>query len=77
MIDFPEVMQRVKNILIEQSKKDKILDRDLAHSLYLNPQYFAVIKKRNKIPYEHLAYFCKEREVNLNWVLLKQKPKYL
>lgn len=77
MIIFQEVMQRVKDVLIINSRKEKILDRDLANSLHLDPQYFAVIKKRKKIPYEHLAYFCKESKVSLNWVLLNQKPKYL
>lgn len=77
MIDFQEVMQRVKTILLAQSKKDKILDRDIANALKLDPQYFAVIKKRNKIPYVHLAYFCKESKVSLNWILLEQKPQYL
>ncbi len=77
MIIFKDVMQRVKEVLIVKSKKDKILDRDLANSLQLDPQYFAVIKKRKKIPYKHLAYFCKESKVNLNWVLLNQEPQYL
>jgi len=77
MIIFKDVMQRVKEVLIVKSKKDKILDRDLANSLQLDPQYFAVIKKREKIPYKHLAYFCKKSKVNLNWVLLNQEPQYL
>ncbi len=77
MIIFKDVMQRVKEVLIVKSKKDKILDRDLANSLQLDPQYFAVIKKRKKIPYKHLAYFCKKSKVNLNWVLLNQEPQYL
>jgi len=77
MIDFRTVMQRIREILIAQEKKKKILDREIASALHLNPQYFAVIKKRNKIPYEAIAYFCKEQHVNMNWVLLKQKPTYL
>ena len=77
MIDFPEVMLRVKHVLTEQMKQEKIRDRDIADALKLDPQYFAVIKKRKKIPYEHLAYFCKISNVNLNWVLLEQKPQYL
>jgi len=77
MIDFQDVMQRVKNILLSQNKKEKILDRDIANALKLDPQYFAVIKRRKKIPYAHLAYFCKESKVSLNWILLEQKPQYL
>ena len=77
MIDFHEVMQRVKEILSTQSKKEKILDRDIADSLKLDPQYFAVIKRRQKIPYEPLAHFCKHHKISLNWVLLAQEPQYL
>lgn len=77
MIDFHEVMQRIKQILSAQTKKEKILDRDIADSLELNPQYFAVIKRRKKIPYEPLAHFCKQHHISMNWILLGQKPQYL
>ncbi len=77
MIDFNEVMRRIKEILTNQTKKEKILDRDIAKSLNLDPQYFAVIKRRKKIPYEKLAYFCKENKISMNWILLEQKPQNL
>lgn len=77
MIDFHDVMQRVREILLTQTPKEKILDRDIADSLSLDPQYFAVIKKRKKIPYESLAHFCKHQKISLNWILLAQKPQYL
>lgn len=77
MIDFDEVMQRVKQFLSTQTKKKKVLDRDIADSLSLDPQYFAVIKRRKKIPYESLAHFCKHHKISLNWILLAQKPQYL
>ena len=77
MIDFHEVMQRVRDILLIQTKKEKILDRDIADSLDLDPQYFAVIKRRKKIPYEPLAHFCKNHKISLNWLLMAQKPQYL
>jgi len=77
MIDFYDVMQRVKAVLSAQTKKEKILDKDIADSLDLNPQYFAVIKRRKKIPYESLAHFCKHHKISMNWILLAQKPQYL
>ncbi len=77
MIDFLDIMQRIKQILSEHNKKEKILDRDIADALELDPQYFAVIKRRKKIPYEKLAYFCKENKISMNWVLLEQKPRHL
>ncbi len=77
MIDFQEVMRRIKEILIIQTKQEKILDRNIADALKLDPQYYAVIKRRKKIPYEKLAYFCKENKISMNWILLEQKPKNL
>jgi len=77
MIAFKDVMQRIKEVLQHTTGAHKILDRDIAAALQLDPQYFAVIKRRNKIPYEALAYFCKEHKVNLNWVLMEQDPPYL
>lgn len=77
MIDFHEVMNRTKKILLGQTNKTKILDRDIANALGLKPQYFAVIKKRKKIPYEQLALFCKEHKISMNWLLMQQNPQYL
>lgn len=77
MIDFYAVMERVRQVLSAQNKKTKILDRDIADSLELDPQYFAVIKRRKKIPYESLAHFCAQRNISMNWILLAQNPRYL
>ncbi|MEY3090344.1 MAG: hypothetical protein RL113_660 [Pseudomonadota bacterium] len=77
MIEFQQVMQRIKEILSKQMQKEKILDKDIADSLELDPQYFAVIKRRKKIPYESLAYFSTRYHINLNWILLNQQPTYL
>jgi len=77
MIDFHEVMLRIKEILQKEIKKEKILDKDIALSLEINPQNYAVIKRRKKIPYEAIAYFTKKRNINMNWVLFSKKPKYL
>jgi hypothetical protein len=77
MIDFVEVMQRMKSILLTQSTAKKVLDKDVAIALKLDPLYYAVMKKRKKIPYESLAYFCKKEKISINWMLLEQKPQYL
>jgi len=77
MIDFHDVIGRIKIILAPEFKKSKVLDRDVAYALALEPQYFAVIKKRKKIPYEAIALFCKKYRISINWILLAQKPQYL
>ena len=77
MIHFYDVMQRIQHILKVLHKKDKIFDKEIALALKLDPKYFAVIKRRRKIPYEAIAYFAKVHKLNMNWILLAQKPQYL
>ncbi len=77
MIPFSEVLHRLKSILTEQYQQPKIRDRDVAAALELDPQYFAVIKRRNKIPYEAIARFCHKYKINMNWILLEQQPRDL
>ena len=77
MIDFNEVMQRIRSILSQKKKKEKILDKDVALALDINPQNYAVIKRRQRIPYEAIAHFSKNNRLNMTWILFAQKPKYL
>jgi hypothetical protein len=77
MIYFDEVIQRIKEVLTKQKQNTKILDKDIAIALNLNPQYYAVIKKRKKIPYEKISNFSASHKLNMNWILIAQKPRYL
>jgi hypothetical protein len=77
MIDFDEVIQRLKSYLLEEASKEKVLDKEIAAALKLDPTYYAVIKKRKKVPYEAIAYFAQLHKLNMNWLLLAQKPKNL
>jgi hypothetical protein len=70
-------MQRIRDILSQQMKKEKILDKEIALSLEIDPQNYAVIKRRKKIPYAAIAYFSKKHNINMNWILFAQKPQYL
>lgn len=77
MIAFTDVMGRVREVLILQTQRPKIKDREIALALNLDPQYFAVIKRRNKLPYEALAHFCRKNRISLNWILFAQNPRHL
>lgn len=77
MIDFDETIYRFKQILLEQNGRKKVLDKEIAASLSLSPQYYAVIKRRKKIPFHALAIYCRQHNINLNWLLVAQEPKYL
>ena len=77
MIDFYEVMSRIRMTLSTETKKEKILDKDIAIALNIDPQNYAVIKRRKRIPFEAIAYFSKKRKLSMNWILFNQTPQYL
>jgi ribosomal protein S8 len=77
MIDFYDVMSRIRYILSTQTKKEKILDKDIALALQIDPQNYAVIKRRKRIPYEAIAHFSKKYKLSMNWILFAQKSPYL
>ncbi|MEA3455854.1 MAG: hypothetical protein U9R26_05055 [Campylobacterota bacterium] len=77
MIVFNDIMQRIENIIAVDSKNRRVYDKEIARALELTPQYFAVIKKRDKIPYEAIAVFCHNKEVSINWILFGQEPQRL
>ncbi|MEA3419632.1 MAG: helix-turn-helix domain-containing protein [Campylobacterota bacterium] len=77
MITFDDVMLRIKQIIAANKEKQRIYNKEIAQALGLTPEYFAVIKKRGKIPYEAIATFCRNRKISINWVLFGQEPKKL
>jgi DNA-binding Xre family transcriptional regulator len=74
MFDFAIILQRLKFVLKQYTHKTKIKDKEVAEVLGLTPEYFAVIKKRNKIPYEAIIRFCIERQISLNWIFSGEAP---
>ena len=74
---FDEVSARIRTVLSTKLKKEKVLDKDVAFALAMDPQNYAVIKRRKKIPFEAIAYFSKNNRLNMTWILFAQKPQYL
>ncbi|MDY0195954.1 MAG: hypothetical protein RBR33_07850, partial [Sulfurovaceae bacterium] len=58
-MEFEKIISRLKELISQTSESKKIYDKDVAMALELDPQYFAVIKKRKKIPFEAIAYFSR------------------
>jgi hypothetical protein len=69
IIKLDHIIKRIKLTVQTGTKSKKIYDKDIALLLKLEPQYFAVIKKRGKIPYKELAEFCFDNEIDLKWML--------
>jgi len=73
MIEFMDVIERVRDVLMKEKDK-KILYKDIALALGLGQDYLAVIKRRGKVPYEALAIFADKENISLNWLLLGRPP---
>ncbi len=77
MIHFNDIMQRIEKVIAVNTKNRRVYNKEVAQALELTPEYFAVIKKRGKIPYEAIAAFCRDREISINWILFGQEPQKL
>ena len=77
MLPFDEVLARLKDILSSEVGERKVLDKDVAEALSIAPAYFAVLKKRESIPFAPIADFCARRKISINWLLYDQTPKSL
>jgi len=75
MYDFSSIIERLKAILAHQTGQSKVKDKELAAALGLRPEYFAVIKKRGKIPYGSIIRYCTAHDICCNWVFEGKHPK--
>ncbi len=70
---FEKIIEKIKDILSLEVGNKKVLNKDVAKALGITPENLSVLKKRNKIPFEELAYFCAKRKISLNWMLFDQQ----
>lgn len=70
-MEFDEIIKRLRAILSNGNSAQKIYDKDIALALELDAQYFAVMKKRKKIPFKEIAIFCNQNNLNINQILFK------
>jgi len=72
-MEFEKIIEKIKDILSLEVGDRKVLNKDVAKALGITPENLSVLKKRNKIPYEELAFFCAKRKISLNWLLFDQQ----
>ncbi|WP_457560901.1 S24 family peptidase, partial [Caminibacter sp.] len=70
---FEKIIEKIKDILSNEIGERKVLNKDVAKALGITPENLAMLKKRNKIPYEEIAYFCAKRKISINWLLFDQQ----
>jgi len=72
-MEFDKIIEKIKDILSLEVGEKKVLNKDVAKALGITPEHLSMLKKRNKIPFEELAYFCAKRKISLNWILFDQQ----
>ncbi len=70
-MEFDEIIKRLRAVLSNSNSMQKIYDKDIALALELDAQYFAVMKKRKKIPFKEIAIFCNQNNLNINQILFE------
>jgi len=77
MIDFSEIIEKLKDVISTKKIGGKVFDKDVAMELGIPQTSFATMKKRNSIPYEELMQFCAQRKLSINWLFFDQPVEML
>jgi SOS-response transcriptional repressor LexA len=77
MVDFPEIIERMKDIISTKKIGDKVYDKDVAAELGIAQATFATMKKRGSIPYREIMEFCARRKISINWLFFDQPAEML
>jgi SOS-response transcriptional repressor LexA len=74
-MNFEKIIDKIKEIIAIEENKEKVYNKDVAKALGISPENLSVLKKRNKIPYEEIIYFCAKRKISINWLLFDQNEE--
>jgi phage repressor protein C with HTH and peptisase S24 domain len=72
MVDFSEIIEKIKDVISSHKDSKKIFDKDVADILGIPQASFATMKKRNSIPYQELLEFCATKKISANWLFFDQ-----
>jgi len=77
MNNFNEIIEKLKDIISNESETGKVFDKDVAAELGISQATFATMKKRGAIPYKELMEFCARRKISINWIFFDQSAGML
>ena len=77
MVEFHEVIERLKDILSTKKIGGKVYDKDVAAELGIGQATFATMKKRRSIPYREIMEFCARKKISINWLFFDQPAEML
>lgn len=72
MLKLSEIIEKLKDIISQESISKKVFDKDVATALNIPQSTFATMKKRNSIPYQEILEFCAMKKISLNWLFFDQ-----
>lgn len=77
MVDFGEIIEKLKDVISTKKIGGKVFDKDVAMELGIPQTSFATMKKRNSIPYQELMQFCASKKLSINWLFFDQPVEML
>ncbi len=77
MVDFGEIIEKLKDVISTKKIGGKVFDKDVAMELGIPQTSFATMKKRGSIPYEELMQFCASKKLSINWLFFDQPVEML
>ncbi|WP_457608675.1 LexA family transcriptional regulator [Nitratifractor sp.] len=77
MIDFQEIIERIKDIISTKKIGSRVYDKDVAAELGIAQATFATMKKRGSIPYREIMEFCARKKISINWLFFDQPAEML
>ena len=77
MIDFVEIIEKLKDVISTKKIGGKVFDKDVAMELGIPQASFATMKKRNSIPYKEIMEFCARKRLSINWIFFDQSAEML
>ncbi len=74
---FNEIIEKIKDVISNESDTGKVFDKDVAAELNISQATFATMKKRGAVPYKELLEFCARRKLSINWLFFDQSAGML
>jgi len=77
MVEFPEIIERMKDVISTKKIGGRVYDKDVAAELGIAQATFATMKKRGSIPYREIMEFCARKKISINWLFFDQPAEML
>jgi len=77
MVEFSEIIEKLKDVISSKKIGGKVFDKDVAMELGIPQTSFATMKKRDSIPYKELMQFCARKKLSINWLFFDQPVEML